>query len=224
MKKRPLSVTIIAWFLIVMGGMSLILIIEMISDTNVRDSMSRSTIPIPVQYAMSYISMSIMIVSGIAILKKCNWARFLYVVWSTIGFVHGLITSPMKAMMIPGLVVFMVTTFFLFRPNANEYFLPLDSALSRRETNWSWSFVKGIGWALSVGVGALFGVKNTLARSVAFGDDYSPLLFVFGAAGSALWLGGLHRIKKQGDEQDANIQERVADMQEPKNNREELED
>ena len=92
------------------------------------------------------------------------------------------------------------------------------------ESKWSWSFAKGISWAVPIGAGVLLGVKNTLARSVAFGDDYSPLFVVLGAAGLALWLGGLRRISKQRDEQEANIRERVASMQKPKNNQGLLED
>ena len=84
------------------------------------------------------------------------------------------------------------------------------------ESRWSWSFVKGLSWALIVGAGALLGVREELAHSAAFRGDYSPLLLVFGAAGLALWLGGLRRISKQRDDHEADIRERVANLQEPK--------
>ena len=128
MKNRPTSVTVIAWVLIVMGGISLISTTVMINNPMAHDLMSKSPIPIPVQYAMSYIGSLIMIVSGIAMLGGRNWARFLYVVWSAIGFAIGITTSPMKVALIPGFVVFVVIAFFLFRPKATQYFSPSESA------------------------------------------------------------------------------------------------
>lgn len=88
--------------------------------------MAKGPLPIPVQYAMSYVSLFVMIVSGIAMLKRQNWARFLYVIWSFIGFIIGIATSPLKAAMIPGFVVFLIVAFFLFRPKANAFFAPSE--------------------------------------------------------------------------------------------------
>lgn len=122
MKKRPTSISVIAWILIVIGVISLITTTAMFNNPMARDIMAKSPLPIPVQYAMGYIGLLVMIVSGIAMLKGQNWARFLYVTWSLIGFVIGIATSPMKAAMIPGLMVFVIITFFLFRPKANEHF------------------------------------------------------------------------------------------------------
>jgi hypothetical protein len=124
MKKRPTSISVIAWILIVMGGISLITTSLMINNPMARDLMSKSPIPIPAQYAINYVGLLIMIVSGAAMLKGCNWARFLYVIWSIIGFLVGITTSPMKAAMIPGFVVFLIVAFFLFRPKANAFFSP----------------------------------------------------------------------------------------------------
>ena len=126
MKKRPTSISVIAWIYIVLGGISLITTTLMINNPMARDLMSKSPIPIPVQYALSYVGLLIMIVSGVAMLKGCNWARFLYVIWSIIGFLVGFTTSPMKAAMIPGFVVFLVVAFFLFRPKANAFFSPVE--------------------------------------------------------------------------------------------------
>ena len=96
----------------------------MINDPTGRDIMAKSPIPIPVQYAMSYLGLLAMIVSGVAMLKGKNWARYLYTIWNLVGFVIGIATSPMKAaIMIPGFVVFLVIAFFLFRPKATAFFV-----------------------------------------------------------------------------------------------------
>ncbi len=68
MKNRPTSVTVIAWVLIVMGGISLISTTVMINNPMAHDLMSKSPMPIPVQYVMTYIGSLIMIISGIAML------------------------------------------------------------------------------------------------------------------------------------------------------------
>jgi len=124
---RPTSVTVVAWILILMGGISLVtmtLVITsgMIDDPAARELISKSPIPVPVQYAITYIGLLIMLVCGVAMLKGQNWGRWLYVVGTAAGFLIGVITSPLKQAMIPGFVVFVVLTFFLFRPQANRYF------------------------------------------------------------------------------------------------------
>ena len=130
MRTRPTSITVVAWILILMGGISLVtttLMIDkidkvMIDNPAARELISKSPIPVPVQYAMTYVGLLIMLVSGIAILKGQNWGRWLYVVGTAVGFLIGIIASPLKEAMISGFVVFVVVTFFLFRPKANAYF------------------------------------------------------------------------------------------------------
>jgi len=121
-----------------MGGISLITMTLMISTGMIdkftvdnpaaRELMNKSPIPVPVQYAMTYVTLLIKLVSGIAILKGQNWGRWLYVVGTAAGFLIGIITSPLKGVMIPGLVLFVVVTVFLFRPKANQYFSDQESA------------------------------------------------------------------------------------------------
>ena len=132
MRTRPTSITVIAWILILMGGISLVTTTLMINSvmTNpaVRELLSKSPIPVPVQYAMTYVALLVMLVSGVAILKGQNWGRWVYVVGTALGFLIGIITSPLKSAMIPGFVVFVVVAFFLFRPKANKYFSDRESA------------------------------------------------------------------------------------------------
>jgi len=138
MRTRPTSITVIAWILILFGGISLVtttLMINngmidevMIDNPAARELLSKSLIPIPVQYAVTYVGLLVMLVSGVAMLKGQNWGRWLYVVGTAAGFLIGIITSPLKEAMIPGFVVFVVVTFFLFRPKANKYFSDRETA------------------------------------------------------------------------------------------------
>lgn len=89
--------------------------------------MARSPIPVPIQIAMSYAGLLVTFVCGIAFLKGQNWARYLYVGWSIVGFIVGFATSPMKFSMIPGFAFVLVIAFFLFRPKATRFFTGLKA-------------------------------------------------------------------------------------------------
>ena len=65
-----------------MGGITLITTTAMINNPMVRDMMAKNPLPVPVQYARSYLGLLVMVVSGVAMLKGANWARYLYVIWS----------------------------------------------------------------------------------------------------------------------------------------------
>jgi hypothetical protein len=126
-RARPTSVTVICWILIVMGASSAVSMLSMVNNPQVKELMARNPIPIPVQYAMSFGGLLVMVVSGAGMLMGQNWARLLYVIWSALGFIVGIITSPMKLLMIPGILVYVVFVLFLFRPAANRFFARTQS-------------------------------------------------------------------------------------------------
>ena len=134
MKNRPTSITVICWILIIMGGISLVTSTINLNNPIAEELMSRSPIPVTVQYTILYIGLLVMLVSGIAMLKGRNWARYLCVVWFVVGFMFSMATSPMKAAMIPGLVFFIIMAFFLFCPKAKAYFTG-TGVLSGTESN-----------------------------------------------------------------------------------------
>lgn len=129
--RRPLSITIIAWLLIVTAAISVIVNTVMLDHPTARELMAEDPVPMPVQYAILYLSLMINLTAGIAMLKGRSWGRFLYVVAGVIGFAIAFATSPAKALVIPGAVVFVVIVVFLFLPTANAYFsrrgLPSDA-------------------------------------------------------------------------------------------------
>lgn len=126
--KRPTSVTVISWILIVMGSISLIVSTMNLNNPAAREVLSKNPIPLGIQYVMMYAAILITLVCGIAMLKRLNWARLLYVGWNIFTFIVGLVTSPAKAMMIPGIILFLILAYFLFRPKANEYFKAAGAA------------------------------------------------------------------------------------------------
>jgi len=123
MVERPASITAIAWILIVLGVISLIATPVSLNNPMVKELLAKSPIPAPIQYVMMFVGLFVSIISGIGLLKKQNWARFLYAIGGVFGFLINFLTSPMKAAMIPSFIVFIVIVFFLFRPASNKYFI-----------------------------------------------------------------------------------------------------
>lgn len=127
MGQRPTTVTVIAWLLIVMAGLTLLSSALTLNNPMARDIMGRSPIPIPVQFAMALAGVVVMLISGVFLWRGKAWARLLYVAWNAVGLVVGFATSPMKTAMIPGLLVFLLITFFLYRPSASAFLAQTDS-------------------------------------------------------------------------------------------------
>lgn len=127
MNTRPTSITVISWILIVISLISLVAGTASLNDPMTIELMSRSPLPISLQHAMMYFGLLVQLVSGIAMLKCKNWGRLLYSIWGVIGLVIGLLTSPVKMMLIPGTIFFAVIVFLLFRPKANEYFKQISA-------------------------------------------------------------------------------------------------
>jgi len=88
----------------------------------VLELMAKNPIPIPAQFALTYIGTAVSITCGIFMLRGANWARFLYITWSAIGCLIGLATSPMKLMLVPGIIAYGIIVFLLLQPNANKFF------------------------------------------------------------------------------------------------------
>jgi hypothetical protein len=55
-------------------------------------------------------------------LRAKAWARILSVAEGILAYLFGLVSSPGKLTMPPGVAVLVVAAFFLFRRNSNEYF------------------------------------------------------------------------------------------------------
>jgi hypothetical protein len=122
MNKRPTSITVIAWIMLISAAFSLLASIFTINNPRVQEMMAKNPIPTPVQYLMLFGGVTISIVSAIFILRGANWARLLYIWWSGFGFVIAFLTSPAKPMLIPGVLLYLTVVFFLLRPKASAYF------------------------------------------------------------------------------------------------------
>ena len=126
MKKRPTSITIIAWLIIGMAVITLATTtITLLNPEFKKQSeklMKQNSAPLMVQYILMYLGAMVSFVSGVAMINAKNWGRILYVGWSGLSLLFGFFTSPAKGTVIPSLIFTLVIIFFLFRDVANKYF------------------------------------------------------------------------------------------------------
>lgn len=122
MTTRPLSVTIVAWFLIVSGALSAIMTPMHLNDPMFRNMMAGSPLPFEVHIAISAIAALVTLVCGVGVLKGKDWARLVYAAWAVVGLLIGLFASLAPSLALLGLVMNGVILFFLFRAPANRFF------------------------------------------------------------------------------------------------------
>jgi hypothetical protein len=122
MQQRPVSLTIIGWFLIVTSGLGLLFMPFAFNNPMTTRIYAQSPLPASAHLTIGVIGGLITVACGFGILKGFNWSRFVYVSWSLIGFAISITTLPVKSMILLSLPFFAVIVFFLFRPTANAWF------------------------------------------------------------------------------------------------------
>lgn len=120
--KRPTSLGIIGWFIIVTSAISLVETPLSLRNPVAFEMISRALLPVWATLAVAFVSALLNIVAGIGVLKGHSWSRTLYVAVAVIGLVVSVISTPFKALLIPGVVILALFSFFLFRPAATAYF------------------------------------------------------------------------------------------------------
>jgi hypothetical protein len=110
MNRRPISVMVIAWIyiLVCISGIA-----AHITDFSPRH-------PFELEAIEALLVRLLGIVSGVFMLRRSNWARWLAVAW--IAFHVGLSAFHSGRELVVHTLIFGLITFFLFRPRANEYF------------------------------------------------------------------------------------------------------
>lgn len=131
MEKRPLSLTIIAWLLIVLSLLALVGAVTMASNPAMVKMNEQMHIPMAVQQAWTVLGVVINLIVAYGILKGQPWSRVLYVVWGIIGLVAGFFMTPQKALLVVSLIILVVISIFLFTNSANDWFQARGFMLKR---------------------------------------------------------------------------------------------
>lgn len=122
MPQRPLSITIIAWFLILSSVWGVYSIWTTQDNPLLQQLAAASPLPPSVQLVLQLINAVTGIIFGAAILKGRDWGRWGFIAWSLVWTVVAFFISPVKAMVLFALLMTAVFAFFLYRKPANAWF------------------------------------------------------------------------------------------------------
>jgi hypothetical protein len=122
MEKRPLSLTIIAWLLIIFGLFGLYGVLTMGSNPVAMKMLAQMHVSLMFQQVFGVLGCIVSLIVAYGIFKAQPWSRVLYVVWGIIGLVVNFFTSPIKALLVISLILLVVVCYFLFSAKANEWF------------------------------------------------------------------------------------------------------
>jgi len=131
--KRPLSMTIIAWFLIIFSLFGLYGVFTMGSNPVMTKMLAEMHTSLLFQQVWGTIGCIVNLICAYGILKGQPWSRVLYVGWSVIGIAVAFFTSPMKSVILLSVVILLVVGYFLFSLKGNEWFAARGLALTREE-------------------------------------------------------------------------------------------
>jgi hypothetical protein len=122
MPNRPLSISIIGWFLVVTGGSSLVMMPTTYGNPQVVEMIRRSGLPVWLHYTLMLLWIVVSIGCGVGMLKGKNWSRYVYVTWSTLGMIIGFVFTGIQMIALPGIIILVACAVLLFRQNANAFF------------------------------------------------------------------------------------------------------
>ncbi|MCC7598874.1 hypothetical protein IGS61_15365 [Janthinobacterium sp. FW305-129] len=128
MVKRPVSVAISCWFLVIGSLSALVSAYLGRNDPAMQAWMADGAIPAEVQYAILIFSQGITLVAALAMLQRQRGARTVYLVWGVIDIAFCLATLPQKMYVLPGALLFAVICALLYSPRSNAWFSPRKAA------------------------------------------------------------------------------------------------
>ena len=131
MEKRPLSLTIIAWLLVVLTLLNLVGIAMMRTNPMMIKAVDQMHVSVTFLQVWGVIGAIVTLVCAYGIFKGEPWSRVLYVLWGVLGLAVSAYTSPVKAGLVVGLVILVVISVFLWTNNANDWFQARGLMLKR---------------------------------------------------------------------------------------------
>ena len=123
MTKRPISLTLISWYLIIISAITLITNLIFLDSHITKLVWAHYHFPHPIPYILIYAGSIISLIVGIAILKAQNWARILFAAWGAIKILILLIFNSFGMMQISRVLLYFSFLFFLYRSKAQSYFM-----------------------------------------------------------------------------------------------------
>jgi len=121
-KTRPFLVTAVCLCLLLSGTYYFIASFSYLNDPETQATMEQIAIPYPLQVAMLYLNLIIMIISAIFMLEEANWARWTYLGWGFIEIDYTLYLHPNLHDNAIAIAAYLISALILLVPSANSYF------------------------------------------------------------------------------------------------------
>jgi hypothetical protein len=134
MEKRPLSMTVIGWVIIVFSLLGVYGLIMAGSNPMMTKMLAQMHMSLALYQAWAALGIAVSLACAYGILKGLPWSRVLYLVWGIIGLVVGLYISPIKAALVVSLVILVVVCAFLWTNTANDWFQARGFMLKRERS------------------------------------------------------------------------------------------
>ena len=134
MEKRPLSLTIIGWLLVVFTLLGIYSVVTMGSNPVAMRMLEQMHISLAFEQAWSVLGAVVNLACAYGILKGLPWSRVLFVVWGVIGLVVGFYISPIKYVLVFSLIFLVVIAAFLWTNAANDWFNARGFMLKRERS------------------------------------------------------------------------------------------
>src|SRR5438309_4147275 len=120
MEKRPISLTIIGWLLIVLSLFGLYGVATIGSNPIAMKMLAQMHVSLALEQAWGALGAIVNLVCAYGILKGLSWSRVLYLAWGIIGIIFCFYFSPMKAAVVVSLASLVVVSAFLWSNSTND--------------------------------------------------------------------------------------------------------
>ena len=131
MDKRPLSLSIIGWWLAISAVFGVYSVLTMQSNPTVMQMIEKAGTSLAMHQAFSAAGIVVAAICAYGIFKGLPWARVLYIGWTVVSLAVMAFVLPMVSVLILSVAFFAVIAFFLFRPAANDWFAARGFQLHR---------------------------------------------------------------------------------------------
>ncbi len=121
-RKRPTSVTIISWILIIFSVIGLAGTFIEMKSSGYDAALAMGHLPVAFLKVYQLVCGFVGLLSGVFMLKGAAWARWLYIGWGAFGILVNFVNFGFTLFALPGLVTYTLLTAVLLRKNSSDFF------------------------------------------------------------------------------------------------------
>jgi hypothetical protein len=128
-ERRPLSTSIVSWYLLIGGAIALVMVPVSLLNSDATQALEGMNVSPQIMLGTSLIFSTISLIAGIAILRRQNWGKTLYIASMPAGLLFNIYAAGLAYWVSTafGVAVYGVIVFFLMRPAATRWLKKLPA-------------------------------------------------------------------------------------------------